>query len=127
MNRARLLAACFREGVDQLARFQLRRIQDHRLAGFPELVQIVAANILILDVENARPFPFAEWTEAHVTNDSLERTTVQIVGELALIDPADCFHGLTQNLQFGVSKWRPEAERIRAGACSALLITFQHV
>src|SRR5947209_4049885 len=97
-----LWGPCLGEGVDQLSRFELRRIHDHSLAGLPKLIDVVALNVLILDIKNSGLFPFAEGTELHIPDDGLEMRLVQIVSELALIDAANCGDSLSQDLHFRV-------------------------
>src|SRR5437763_3812227 len=103
------------EWMDQLSGFEFGRIKNHGFAGLTELVDVVALDVLILDVENSGLLPLTERTEFHVANDGLELRLVQMIGKLALVEAADRGHRLSQDLHFGIREWRPKAERIGAG------------
>src|SRR5947209_723702 len=92
----------FGEWVDQLSRFEFGRIKNRRLARLTELVDVVALDVLILDVEDPRLLPLTQRAEFHVSNDGLELRLVQIVGKLALIETADRGDRLRQNLHLGI-------------------------
>src|ERR1700683_2375859 len=59
----------FGKRLDQLARFELGRIQDHLLAGHTELPDVPALDVLKLDRQDAGFLPLAGRSEFHVAYD----------------------------------------------------------
>src|SRR5579863_3001715 len=59
-------------GILELAGLQLRRVDDDRLAGLLELVDVVAGDAAVLHEDEARLLPFAVVGEFHVADDGVE-------------------------------------------------------
>src|SRR5262250_3685990 len=59
------LFLCRGVGEDHVARLELLGIEDHLLAGAPELLHVSALDRLVLDLEHARPRPLAVLSEPH--------------------------------------------------------------
>src|SRR5215469_10930486 len=112
---SRLLAARLGVRIDEFAGLELARIHNHSFAGLAELIDVVALDVLVLDVEDARPIPFAERPELNVADDRLECCPVQVVGDFRLIESAHRADRLRKHLQLSIGKGRPESERVDAG------------
>src|SRR5689334_14652173 len=115
------LTARLGKRVDKLSRLELGWVHDHGLSRLTELIDVVAADVLVLDIEDARLLPFTERAEFHVPDDGLERGLVQVVRDLRLIDCADRANRLRQDLQLRIPERRPESDWVDATAAGALL------
>src|SRR5947199_5248949 len=91
--------------IDQVSRFELRRIEDDGRARLAELLEVVGPDVLVLDEEDARLLPFPQRSELHVADDRLECGGVQVVGNPALIDAADGIHRLREDLHLRIGEW----------------------
>jgi hypothetical protein len=73
----------FGEGLDQIARFQFGRVEDHLLARLLELRNVVAADVLILDGQDPGFLPLTERPKFHIPDDSAEARLMQMRGDYA--------------------------------------------
>src|SRR6185295_8361232 len=104
------------------------RIDDHLLVASHVLLQAGALNVLELHHDHPRVGPFAEFVEADIADDRLERVLVEIVGELVVVERACRLDRLLQDLHRGVSERRLiETERVDAGVFRPRLILLQEI
>src|SRR5690242_10243657 len=75
-------------GVLELARAQLRRIDDDRLAGRLELVDVAAADPAILHEDEARLLPLAVVGEFDLADDGVEGRGVDVLADPLLVEAA---------------------------------------
>src|SRR5262249_17293511 len=101
--------------VDHLARLVLRRRHHDLRRDVLELPDVVALDVLELDLQHARLRPFALGAEFHVADHGLEGAGADVVAELGIIEALGPFDRLRQHLQLGVAPRRHViAERIDA-------------
>src|SRR6516225_1133123 len=116
------------ERVDHLARFVFRG-RDHNLGrDVPELTDVVALDVLKLNLQHARLRPLAVLAELHVADDGLERVGAQINGKLCVVEALGRADRLAQNLELSVApRTDVIAERIDAFARRPRLILLHEV
>src|SRR3954453_5534655 len=73
-------------GIDDVAGLQVGRGQYRLGVHALELVDGVALDAVILDLQHARLRPLATLAELDVAHDGLDRIAAQIVGDLIVID-----------------------------------------
>ena len=72
--------------IDHLARLVLRRRYHDLGREVLELADVIALDVLELDLEHARLRPFALRAERHVADQGLERGLADVIGELVVIE-----------------------------------------
>src|SRR5512135_1753940 len=106
------------------ARFEARRIQNDLLAGLLELLDVVADDAAILDIEHTWLSPFAAIAELDIADHGVEAHAADIVGELLIICRANRVNRRLENLQLRIGKgWDVYPERINTGLRRALPVS----